>query len=275
MRNKLPVILLAILLGACAQPSLQPVMVAKKMFQVNADEKFINAHSTGDYGGSPSGRTLPADMQRSFLLLQQRGENSTVAINLRQGNLISDKYLFFTKDSGSWKLSAIGSPTLAQMNVRKLRAMQALSPAAVDSILRDAQQYTDPEYKTREQFDFIVNSLQLKLAPDDTLIAHFNKYRPRFDSLLITAKQAIQQPHDEYSSFVNTQTPAYRPLLISNITTGGFLPKECIDFHILYDQVGYLYTPDEKYLPELRPDKVMMVRKLGKGWYLYKVAIYL
>lgn len=272
--NKLPVILL-ILISACAQPSLQPVMVAKKMFQVNADEKFINAHSTGDYRGSPSGRDLPVDMQRSFLLLQQRDETSTVALNLRQGNLIADKYLFFTKDSGSWKLSGIGTPTLARLNVRKLQAMQALSPAAIDSTLREAQQYTDPEYKTREDFDFIVNSLQLKLAPDDTLIAHFNKYRPTFDSLLIAAKQALRQPYDEYNSLVNTKTPAYRPLLISNISTGGFLPKECIDFHILYDQVGYLYTPDEKYLPELRPDKVMMVRKLGKGWYLYKVAIYL
>ncbi|WP_143087763.1 hypothetical protein [Chitinophaga sp. YR627] len=274
MMNKLPVILL-ILLSACAQPSLQPVMVAKKMFQVNADEKFINAHSTGDYRGSPSGRDLPADMQRSFLLLQQRDETSTVALNLRQGNLIADKYLFFTKDSGSWKLSGIGTPTLARLNVRKLQAMQALSPAAIDSTLREAQQYTDPEYKTREEFDFIVNSLQLKLAPDDTLIAHFHKYRPAFDSLLIAAKQALRQPYDEYNSLVNTKTPAYRPLLISNISTGGFLPKECIDFHILYDQVGYLYTPDEKYLPELRPDKVMMVRKLGRGWYLYKVAIYL
>jgi hypothetical protein len=276
MIKRWPVILLTIITAvSCSRPTLQPLDVAKKIFSPETDQQFIIQHSTGDYTGHPNGHELPAGITPSFRVLQHTRAKSVIAMNVSNTGPHADKYLFLTKDSALWKLYAIGAPTLARANERRRLEMEALTPQQVDAILYEAKDQISPEYKTRDQFDFIRNSLRLKLSPDDTLVAHFYKHKVTFDSLLQATQQTKHAMDDEQNTLVNTQTAAYRPLLISNITTGGFLPKQCIDFHILYDQIGYLYTPDEKYLPELHPDKVMMLRKLAKGWYLYKVAIYL
>lgn len=317
MIKRLPVILLIVFAASCSRSTLKPLKVAKKIFSPQADTLFISQHSTGDYSGHPNGEEFPAGVKPSFRVLQQTAVKSVIAMNVSNVGPYADKYLFFTKESHRWKLYAIAAPTLARLHNRRKQDMEALTSIQVDSILNEAKQYSDPEYKTREEFDFKLNSLRLKLAPDDTLVAHFNRHKPEFDSLLKVALMqnffspvkfkafrrkpyqiigpagdTVQMPHFDFKAYSDSTAPQvydggeqsftfspshsrYSPLLISNITSGGFLPKECIDFHILYDQVGYLYVADEKDLPELNPDKVMMLRKLGNGWYLYKVAIYL
>lgn len=317
MIKRLPVILLIVSAASCARPSLQPLKVAKKIFSPQADTLFISRHSTGDYSGHPNGEDLPAGVKPSFRLLQQTAVKSVIAMNVSNVGPHADKYLFFTKESNYWKLYAIAAPTLARLHDSRRREMEALTPAQIDSILLEASAYDDPAYKTREDFDFVLNSLRLKLAPDDTLVEHFRKYEASFDSLCeaahiqdinsrikfkaipTTPYTIVRSPGDTatvprftYKPYLNPEYPIaaegseqplvfdsrhskFSRLLISNVTSGGFLPKECLSFHILYDQVGYLYVADEKNLPELNPDKVMMLRKLADHWYLYKVAIYL
>jgi uncharacterized protein YrzB (UPF0473 family) len=250
--------------------------LARHIFSRDVDNDFVNKHMTGDYSGHPNGKDLPPGATVTFRLLQETAKQAVIAMTLTdQDGKSNNKYLFFQQDSEGWKMYAIAQPTLARIHERKKQEMEAMSQEQIDSALSIARQYEDPEYKTKEEFDFILNSLRLKLAPDDTLVAHFQKYQTTFDSLRIAAMKAKPSAVAYQTTLVNTKTPALRPLLISNVTTGGFLPEQCIDFHIQHDQVGYLYVPDKKYLPELAPDKVMMLREVGKGWYLYKVAIYL
>ncbi|MBW8688209.1 hypothetical protein [Chitinophaga rhizophila] len=275
MIKRFPVILLTLFTAACARPGNQPLAVAKKIFSKEADPHFIQLHSTGDYQGHPNGEDLPAGVQPSFRILRQTATNSVIAMNLAAVGPHADKYLFFSKDSGIWQLNAIGAPTLARADNRRKQEMESLTETQIDSILQESQQYSSPAYKTREAFDFILHSLRLKLSPDDTLVAHFNRHKAGFEQLLAAAQQVNYTLQDDRNTLADSRTPAYQSMLISNVTKGGFLPEQCFDFHILYDQVGYLYVADERYLPELRPDKVMMLRKVGKGWYLYKVAIYL
>lgn len=156
-----------------------------------------------------------------------------------------DKYLYFKKDKGRWHLYDIASITLINLIKRQRRELEEMTAEQIDSM-------------TRPQYNFLLNSLRLKMAEDDTLVEHFNKYRPTFEHL----KDSIQ-----------SEIPAH--LLISNITTQDYYMEKAICFHILYDQVGYLYVKNKKDLPEMQPDKIMMLRQLGGGWYLYKMALYL
>lgn len=279
MRKGLPIfILTACILVAfsCSGQALQPLDVAKAIFDPKTTPDFVNQHSTGDYSGHPNGLDMPATANTSFLLIQQTDSNAVVAMNTQDSKgKTTDKYLFFTKDSSRWKMYAMATPTLARLHEHRKQEMEAISSAQLDSLITIYQHQEYAPYKSKEEFFFILNSLRLKLAPDDSLIAHFQRHKATFNQLLKEVNKTSKSPETETPTLVNTRTPAYSPLLISNVTTGGFLPAECIDFHILNDQVGYLYTPRKKYLPELRPDKVIMLRSLGGGWYLYKVNIYL
>lgn len=262
--------------SSCSRQTLRPIDVAKEIFKPGIPSSFVAEHITGDYNGHPNGRDIPTDVDTSFLIIHQTARKAVVNMTLLYNNgKATDKYLYFTKDNSRWKMYALATPTLARMHERIKNEMEAITADQLDSILASHQQYENPPYKSKEEFNFILNSLRLKLAPDDTLVAHFQRHKAAFNQLLKEVNATSKSPETETPTLVNTRTAAYNQLLISNVTTGGFLPAECIDFHILNDQVGYLYTRNKKYLPELRPDKVMMLRALGNGWYLYKVNIYL
>ncbi|MCF6401285.1 hypothetical protein L3C95_00260 [Chitinophaga filiformis] len=279
MRKGLPIFILTaciVCLSSCSRQALQPLDVAKAIFNPTVSPDFVAKHSTGDYSGHPNGQDFPNELNTSFLLIQQSAKKAVVAMTIANNNgKATDKYLYFTKDSARWKMYALATPTLARLHERMKNEMEAITANELDSLLTIYQHQEYAPYKSKEEFSFILNSLRLKLAPDDSLVAHFYRHKATFNQLLKEVNKTSKSPETETPTLVNTRTPIYSPLLISNVTTGGFLPAECIDFHILNDQVGYLYTPHKKYLPDLNPDKVMMLRSLGGGWYLYKVAIYL
>jgi hypothetical protein len=258
--------------SSCSRQTFRPIDIAKEIFKPGVSSSFIDEHTTGDYNGHPSGRDIPSEVDVSFLVIHQTANKAVVNMTLLYNNgKATDKYLFFTKEDSRWKIYAMATPTLARMHERIKNEMEAISADQLDSLLAEE----NPQYKSKEDFYFTLNSLKLKLAPDDSLVAHFQRHKAAFNQLLKEVNATSKSTETETHTLVNTRTAAYTPLLISNVTTGGFLPAECIDFHILNDQVGYLYTRNKKYLPELRPDKVMMLRALGNGWYLYKVNIYL
>lgn len=278
MRKGLPIFILTASLFCLSSygQSLQPLDVAKAIFDPHVSPDFAGKHATGDYSGRPNGQDFPPETKLSFLPIYQSKEKAVVAMTIADNKgKATDKYLFFTNDSAQWKMYAIATPTLARLHEHRKNEMEAITATELDSLLAIYQHQEYAPFKSKEEFSFILNSLRLKLAPDDSLVAHFYKHEATFKQLLKEVNKTSKSPETETPTLVNTRTPAYSPLLISNVTTGGFLPAKCIDFHIMNDQVGYLYAPHKKYLPDLNPDKVMMLRPLGGGWYLYKVAIYL
>ncbi len=60
----------------------------------------------------------------------------------------------------------------------------------------------------------------------------------------------------------------YQKLFISSVLTGGDELKNCINFLIdgmLDNAVGYIYLKDKKYLPEMHPNAVIVIREIGNG----------
>ncbi len=279
MRKGLPIfILTACILCAfsCSRKGLRTLDIMKEIPVRKHYNNFVGTHITSDYIGRPKGPDYPTEVDASFLIIYQKGKKAVVDMTISDNKgKATDKYLYFMKDSSKWKMYAVATPTLARLHERMKNEMEAITAGELDSLIAVYQHQEYAPFKSKEEFSFILNSLRLKLAPDDSLIAHFQRHKATFNQLLKEVNKTSKSPETETPTLVDTRTPAYSPLLISNVTTGGFLPTECIDFHILNDQVGYLYTPRKKYLPELSPDKVMMLRPLGGGWYLYKVAIYL
>ena len=36
--------------------------------------------------------------------------------------------------------------------------------------------------------------------------------------------------------------------------------------------VGYLYVHDRENLPKMNPSRIIMIREIGSGWYLFKTT---
>lgn len=264
MIKGLPQLLITAALFAvsCTHHTFHPLTLSRRIFSKDSFPD-LQRYVTGDYYGHPNGIDLPQQVTTKFRLLQQTNRKAVVVMTIIDTTgKGTDQYLYFTKDT-IWKMHAIAYPTLARLEERRKQTLERMTAAEVDSSINAVH----PLFASREEYDFQLNSLRLKLAQDDTIIAHFKQHKAAFDSLRDIATSNIQ--------LVENQAPIYRKLLISNITTGSYLLENCIDFHILYDAVGYLYVKDKKQLPEMHPDKVMMLREMGDGWYLYKIAIYL
>lgn len=67
----------------------------------------------------------------------------------------------------------------------------------------------------------------------------------------------------------------YGRLYISSVSTGGWELGNCINFLIggmVDNYVGYIYVKDKKDLPEMNADRVIMIREIENGWYIYKTT---
>lgn len=189
---------------------------------------------------------LPEGATARYRLLQQTAGKTVIDMTItKPGEEPTDQYLYFTKEKNKWLFYGTGSLTLIRPMRRERKELETMTAAEIDSMSKAA-------------YDFRLNSLKLKMGADDSLVAHFNRYKDIFDQLKNNPEAKIPEQ-----------------LLISNITTGDLYVQKGLCFHVLYDAVGYLYLENKKHLPEMWPDKVMMLRELDKGWYLYKVAIYL
>lgn len=286
----IPLAIFAVTIISCSRNRFTAVTMAKAIRTYTHQPYMISPYITSD---EYPAWEYPANLTSTFEIIERNRQQAIAAVTITDtAGRGFTRYMYFVKDSAGWKPNATARPTLERLHHRRLREMEEMTPAQIDSMLTAAQHQEAPPYKTREEFDFVRNSLRLKLAPDDTLIAHFHKHKAAFNRLRKAAADSVQlfmtlhagerrkkiatdQALSESNTLVPTQTTALNPLLISNVTTYHVLPAGQFDFHILYDQVGYLYAPKKKYRPVMSQDGVIVLRDLGKGWYLYKVQVYL
>jgi hypothetical protein len=267
--------------GCHAQEMIQPVELAEKIFG-KTKFKELNKYCTGEYKGRPNGKDFHKDVSTKFLLLQQLDTTAVVSMTITGKKGVGiDAYLFFRKEDKVWKLGAFRGLAMTGMIEQIVDYMQSLNDAQIDTLIAKGREDTtgrEGMFKSRADFDFELGNSKLTIALDDDIIAHFNHHKEEFDRLKNIALEKLRrakQAGSEAPDMSSDMKPDLQKIFISTVHTGEYGCDECVDFligGILDNTVGYLYIKDKKDVPAMSPERFIMIREIGDGWYLYKTT---
>ena len=277
----LTIILLTVTM--CYGQSYEPIDLAKKIF---GKDKFPQKsdYIIGEYKeskGKPDGQDLGKDVTTQFLLLEQTDETAVVAMTIldKSGDGV-DTYLHFTKDN-VWKMSAFRGLAMTGFIEQMFIELEKMTLEQIDEIIAISKQSEEggfSMFNSREDFDFELGNAKLTIALDDSIIKHFVENRAEFERLknLALAQLENEKLNEERGvKLIENSKADYRKLLISSVSTEGYMSGNCIEFLIggmIDNTVGYIYVRDKKDLPKMNPSRIIMIREIGNGWYMYKTT---
>lgn len=220
------------------------------------------------------GQQIPAGLRRVCQLLHQGPATAVVAVELRDSVSRNDFYLHFSKEAGTWKLQAVRSLAMTKLGAPMLEILTAMPPAEV-------AQY-DRKHPTADHA-FTVGNLRLWTAADADIAAHFARNQADFEQALhlIKASGYFAAPADtsRTDERAANANPALREILqrlfISRVWQRDTGCGTCIEFLIggrLSSTVGLLYEPNAAAVPAMDARRIIAIRPLGRGWYLYKTS---
>ena len=279
-RTKLTLLLFIFTLSnTYSQTSILPLDLAKKILS-KAKFRDIKKYCTGEYKGRPNGNDIDKNATLQFALLSQTVDKAVVAVTIidKTGKGL-DTYLHFSKEN-IWKANAFRALAMTGMIEGAKKELEQLSTKKVDSLIAISKNDTtgNSMFKSREDFDFQLGNLNLILALDSEIIDHFNKNKIEFERLKdIAFKNLDTTKADQERSIklCNGLENDFHKLFISSIEMGGYELGNCINFSIggmLDNTVGYLFVKDKKDVPEMNPSRIIMIREIGNGWYIYKTT---
>ena len=97
----------------------------------------------------------------------------------------------------------------------------------------------------------------------------------RLKNLALTQLEKEKAEEERSIKLIENLKTDYQKLFVSSVSTGGYELGNCINFLIggmLDNSVGYIYVKDKNDLPEMNPSRVIMIREIGNGWYIYKTT---
>lgn len=267
-------------LSGCGRVA-DPVEISKKIFSnepLAAVTKFISPN----YQGNLDRDLVNKYSFGQFYLLQQSNKNAIVSMVMTDsaGEKINS-YLYYGFDS-TWKLNDMRSFQLHYIPIYK-KAFEELTPATVDSVIAEAKKdpHADYRFRTRQEYDHLLKSYRFVCDTDSSLIEHFHEHEKEFEEIRgsISAKLKTKEYREGYSpgrdiDFSDSfRIPMYY-LMIDRIQREGddYFPG-CLDFQIIQTgdySVGYIWADEEKNIPKINPEGLMMIRKIKDGWYLYR-----
>lgn len=274
---------LLLLLAACklAKAPVEPLEIAQQIFSSHPPA-HLEKYFKGDFTNPPSGKDFPTGTATRSLVLQQTPATAVIAIAvITKDGKGSDIYCYFTKDS-TWKIHALRGLAMTGIIEGALQELEAMTPQQVDALIKQAENdrlATGLPFTSREDYNFKLGNARLTLAMDDSIIHHFQVNKAAFEKIKEAALQELQGKTSDGERAVQLATALkndYRKLFIHNIDYGGYEPGgSCLNFAIggmVDNSVGYLYVKDKKDLPDIDEDRVIMLREIGDGWYLYKTT---
>lgn len=239
----------------------------------------IKKYITDGYEG-PAGKDLQKGSTTKFLLLEQTEKKSVVAMTiLDQTGKGADTYLYFEKDS-TWKLSAFRALAMTGIIEGAKAELEKMTPQQVEEHIAKSKTMEKGQslFSSREEYNYQLGNLKLILELDDNIAKHFVANQAAFERLRdLALKQLGNEKADEERSLklIENYKADYQKLFISSVSTGGYELGNCINFLIggmVDNSVGYLYVKNKKDLPEIDSDRIIMIREIGNGWYMYKTT---
>ncbi|GAB2772727.1 hypothetical protein HNQ93_000808 [Hymenobacter luteus] len=281
MKYILALLLWALPLLSWAEPPLQPLQIAEQFVAPGgwaAMRDYLSGEAAGQARRQSLGQQIPATLQRRCELLYQGPATAVVTVELRDSVRRSDIYLHFRRDSATtaapWTLAAVRSLAMTQLGPPMLKILADMPPAEIT-------QYNQKHPEASHAF--MLGNIRLWIGSDADILEHFNRHRPQFQQAarLIQSRQFFTAPLDstlagEQAANADEEVLALlRPLYISRVTQrtlGSPAGLEFIIGGVTDNTVGLLYQPNAALVPPMRPERVIVMRPLGHGWYLYKTT---
>ncbi|MFK7787338.1 MAG: hypothetical protein AB8B56_19600 [Crocinitomicaceae bacterium] len=267
-----------LILPTVSLSQFDPLSLAETIF---ARDTFpeLEQHITGSYKGHPNGTDLNGGTKTEFLLLGQDNKTAVVNINFSDSTGISfDCYLHFIHDE-VWKANAFRSLAMMKIPAKVKEELELMSDEEIDQLVEDSKNGTSsfPGITSREDYDYELGNLTLMLSTDQTIVDHFEKNRDAFNRVKDQILSELGEELKDESSIPAGEhhSEDLRKLLLSFAKTGGLEFGETLNFSIggmLDNAVGYLFIPDNKSAPKMNPNRIIMIRNLGNGWYMYKTT---
>ena len=218
------------------------------------------------------GQQIPATLERSCQLLDQSDSTAVVAVELRDSVSRNDFYLHFAREDNDWKLQAIRSLSMTQLGPPMLKLLTTMPPA---EIAQYNQKHPDADHT------FTVGNLKLWISADADISSHFTQHQADFQKVarLVKARQFFATDTTAAAEEAANADPEIHALLrklyISRITRHDTNCGTCLEFIIggrIDNTVGFLYQPKAADVPKMNPDRLIVVKPITKGWYLYKTT---
>lgn len=282
MSSQLRILAISILFAtvAFAQTMYEPLALAQKIF---GREKFdeIDKYSTGEYTGSPNGQDLQKGAVTKFRLLEQTEKTAVVNMTILDstGNGI-DTYLHFEKHE-VWKITAVRALALSGIIEQVKTHLQSMTPQQIEEVIEKSKNKKKNDYSmfnSREEYDFLLGNSTLLLELDDNIVQHFNKNEAEFERIKNIALEELESEKgdgEKSKILLEDFKQEYRKLFITSVSSGGFQFGNAIEFLIggmVDNSVGYLYVKEEKDLPKMTSSRIIMIREIRNGWYMYKTT---
>jgi hypothetical protein len=278
MKKNLSIFLIILLLtGTAYGQNFEPLELAKKIFGKDSLAN-MNQYVTGEYNGRPNGQNLQMGSTTKFTLLGQTTTKAVVGMCILDSTGKGlDTYLHFEKDS-TWKMNAFRALAMSGIIEQIKNELEKMTSKEVDELIKKSKKDKHPIFKSRQDYDFQLGNAKLTLELDENIQKHFLGNEKEFERIKdLALKQLGNERADNERSIhlVEDNKSDYRKLFISSVSTGGYELGNCIKFLIggmIDNTVGYLFIKDKNDLPEMNPDRVIMLKEIGNGWYIYKTT---
>ena len=131
--------------------------------------------------------------------------------------------------------------------------------------------------------NFTVGNLKLWIGADADIINHFNRHQTDFQKVLhllqkrryFTASSNTTATGEQAANTDSAVQALLRTLYISRVTQRDTNCGTCIEFIIggrIDHTVGLLYQPETSAVPPMHPDRIIVIKPIDNGWYLYKTT---
>lgn len=257
-----------------------PLSLAQLIF---GKENFgdLRKHITGEYEGRPNGTHLPDNVTTDFLLLGENNTTAVVSITITDPTgKAFDAYLHFIKQD-VWKATAFRGLALTGIISEIKDILENMSDAQIDSVIKrsetDTSAYT--MFKSRDEYDFELGNARLTLASDKELITHFKDNATEFEKLkddliangIMSTESGLKDLNNELQFRKRLNN-----LFLNNVEIGiSYDNPDILNFNIggmIDNTVGYLFIKDKENIPTMSPNRIIMLREIENGWYLYKTT---
>ncbi len=218
---------------------------------------------------STLGQLLPKNVKRSTHLISQDSTRAIVSVWLRDSMTSRDFYLYLGHNKTRWVMICIRSLVLTDAARDEIKRLDSVP------IRERGKIYSK---KTGRDWNFERNNTLLWLAADTDLVQHFRQNEKAFEAARKQiAKEKLIAPGDTVCANVMVHKKIVKQLdraLIREVTMDRGYPGTLLFVvgGIGDNAVGYMYQPDPTKLPPCNTRYYILIRPLGKGWYLYKTT---
>lgn len=273
MNRVLTLLFLITTCGLSNAQELEPLELVQKVFTDKKFAKRTGRYSTGEYKGHPNVNDLSSNIKLNFRILDKSENTAVVNITILDslGKGI-DTYTHLKKDK-KWKINAFRALAMTEILEQLKSEFEKMTEEQIDSLVR-----TDKaNFKSKRDFQIQLENINLTLGLDDTIIQHFQDNKEKFEQVrkeLLSVKIDKEEKSYKKINLGEKIKSDYKELLLTSIST-SYNCENCYEFVIggmIDNIVGYFYIPEGQIIPKMNPSRLIMLREIGNGWYIFKTT---